>query len=119
MTTRCAIRDTQYVIPMLPETFISELAAIVSDRHLRPATGADAIDGLVPELVVAPGSAEEVARVVQHVSEAGMAILPRGGGTKLGWGNRPSTGQIVLELRRMDRVVEHAWGDMTATVQAG
>jgi glycolate oxidase FAD binding subunit len=104
-----ALRDTLHV----------DLAAIVGADHVRAATHDDAIDGVVPRLVVAPGSAEDVAAVLRLANEAGLAVAPRGGGTKTGWGNPPSSLDLVLSMRRLSGVVEHAWGDMTATVQAG
>src|SRR5207245_1417934 len=52
-------------------------------------------------------------------NRTGLAVIPRGGGTKLDWGNPPRHADLVLSTARLGRVLEHAWGDMTATVQAG
>lgn len=101
------------------QTWHSELAGIVGPEHVQPATAADMIEGLQPRLVVAPGSGDEVARVLRVANEAGLAVAPRGGGTKLGWGNRPDRLDLVVSMHRLAQVLEHAWGDMTATVQAG
>jgi glycolate oxidase FAD binding subunit len=46
-------------------------------------------------------------------------VIPRGGGTKLGWGNPPARADIVLSLARLNRILEHAWADLTVTVEAG
>ena len=46
-------------------------------------------------------------------------MIPRGGGTKLGWGNPPMRADVVLSTARLNRVVEHAWADLTVTVEAG
>jgi glycolate oxidase FAD binding subunit len=46
-------------------------------------------------------------------------VIPRGGGTKLEWGRPPRRADFVLSTARLDRVLEHAWADMTATVEAG
>jgi glycolate oxidase FAD binding subunit len=35
------------------------------------------------------------------------------------WGNPARAGELILSMRRMNRVLEHAYGDMTATVEAG
>ncbi len=101
------------------DTLHADLAAIVGAEHTWVATAADAIDGIVPRLVVAPGSATEVAAVLRFANDAGLAVTPRGGGTKTGWGNPPSGLDLVLSMSRLNRVLEHAWGDMTATAQAG
>ena len=48
-----------------------------------------------------------------------VAVAPRGNGTKIGWGAPPSSLDLVVSFRRMNRVLEHASGDMTATVEPG
>jgi glycolate oxidase FAD binding subunit len=95
------------------------LEAIVGREHLRPASPNDAIDGIQPIGVVAPGTAQEIAKVLLQCSSAGLAVIPRGGGTKLWLGNRPQKADFILSTERLNRVIEHAWGDMTATVEAG
>ena len=95
------------------------LEAIVGPEHVRTASPADAIDGLQPAGVVAPGSALEVAQVLHLCSSAGVAVVPRGGGSKLGIGNRPLYADLVLSTERLQRILEHAVGDMTVTVEAG
>src|SRR5437763_5900290 len=69
--------------------------------------------------VVEPGSVEEMATLLRDASRDGLAVLPRGGGTKLDWGQPPRPVDLVLSTTRLDRVMEHAWADMTATVEAG
>ena len=96
-----------------------ELSAIVGPEHLRPATPADAVDAVQPSGVIAPGSAQEIAQVLRYCNSAGLAIIPRGGGSQLGLGNRPRKADFILSLERLNRVIEHAWGDMTVTVEAG
>src|SRR5205823_2200293 len=88
-------------------------------EHVRRAGEADAVDGVPARWVVEPGRAEEVAAVLCVANDAGWAVIPRGGGTKLGWGAPPRGADLVLSTRRLDQVLEHVWGDMTATVQAG
>ena len=86
---------------------------------MRPAAISDAVEGVQPQMVVEPGSAEELAKILRLANAAGLAVVPRGGSTKMAWGNRPSGADLILSIARLDRVLEHAWGDMTATVQAG
>ena len=96
-----------------------ELSAVVGPEHLRPATPEDAVEAVQPTGVIAPGTAQEVAQVLRYCNSAGLTIIPRGGGTQLGLGNRPSRADFILSLERLNRVIEHAWGDMTVTVEAG
>lgn len=97
----------------------TDLRAIVGEEYLRPATPEDAIDGVTPGNVIEPGTPSEVARVLKTATEAGLHVIPRGGATKLGWGNPPGNADLVLSTRRLNRVIDHAWADMTATVGAG
>lgn len=97
----------------------TELAAIVGQEHVRSGTSHDLIDEVPAGLVIAPENADQTARALKCAAEAGAAVLVRGGGTKLGWGNRPAAADVLVETQRMARVLEHAWGDMTATAQAG
>jgi len=110
-----SMNDNQYPI----EVAWTALEAIVGRDHIWPACSRDMIDGLQPAKVIAPGTAQEVAKVLQYCSSAGLAIIPRGGGTKLGWGNRPQRSDLILSTERLNQVMEHAWGDMTTTVEAG
>ncbi|HXO43391.1 MAG TPA: FAD-binding oxidoreductase, partial [Thermoanaerobaculia bacterium] len=97
----------------------SELAAVLGEEHLRAATAADAVDGVAPRMVAEPGTAEELARCLRWARGAGLKVTPRGGGTKLGWGNPPAACDLLLSTARLDRVREHAWADMTVIADAG
>ncbi len=96
-----------------------ELAEIVGKEHLRAATAADAIDCVGPQMVAEPGTAEDLAHALRWAHAAGVRVAPRGGGTKLGWGNPPAACDLVLSTARLNRVLEHAWADMTVIVEAG
>ena len=97
----------------------AELAAIVGGEHVRPAVAADAIDGVAPTAIIAPADAPQLARVLRCASEAGLAVAPRGGGTKLAIGNQPTKLDLVLSTERLDAVVEHSHDDLAAIVEAG
>src|SRR5256885_15131182 len=62
-------------------------------------------DGVDPAAVVWPRSTEDVSIVVRFVAAAGLSIVAWGGGTGLMGGARPSADSIVLDLRRMRRVL--------------
>ncbi|MGA2236519.1 MAG: FAD-binding oxidoreductase [Terriglobales bacterium] len=97
----------------------SDLRALVGAEHMRAAMLEDAVDGVLPQMIIEPGNPEEVARALKIATGAGLQVIPRGGATKMDWGNPPRSGALILSTRRLDRIVEHAWGDMTATVGAG
>ncbi len=83
------------------------------------ATSADAIGGVQPKRVVAPEDAEQASRVLAWAHEHEVHVAPRGGGSKSDWGNAPRAVELVLSLEHFDQPIEHAWQDMTVTVQAG
>ncbi len=69
-------------------------------------------------IVAAPEDAEQVTGILRFAHTNSLVVMPCGGGTKLGWGN-PVAADIQLGLERLSGVKEHAWQDMTCTVQAG
>ena len=91
------------------EEGVAHLAAIVGTEHIE----------LRGESVVAvPGDGREIAEVLRFANANGLTVMPSGGGTKVGWGN-PVVPDIELSLKRMCGLREHAWQDMTCTVEAG
>jgi glycolate oxidase FAD binding subunit len=96
-----------------------ELQGIVGEEHVRETSDGDAVDGVEPSLVVEPGTIEETGEVMKLASREGLAVSPRGGGTKMGLGNPPREVDLVLSTARMDEVIEHVPGDQIVRVQAG
>ena len=69
-----------------------------------------------------PTTIDQMAEAVREHADAGRAVRPRGGGTKLGWGTSPrdsAPAPTDLDTRALNRVVEHNEGDFTAVVEAG
>src|SRR5216684_136118 len=93
--------------------------ALVGNEYLRAASAADAVAGVQPKLVIEPGTESELAEVLRLSNEAGLAVIPRGGGTKLGWGNPPARADLILSTARLTEIIEHAWADLTVSVEAG
>jgi len=93
--------------------------AIVGNENVRAATAADAVAGVQPKLVIEAGTESEIAEILRLSNAAGLAVIPRGGGTKLGWGNPPARADLILSTARLNEIIEHAWADLTVTVEAG
>jgi glycolate oxidase FAD binding subunit len=85
----------------------------------RPGTPRDAIDGVIPKTVVEPATGEEVGATLELASRDKLSIVTRGGGTKPSWGPTPGPIDILLSMSRLNAVVAHRHGDLTATIQAG
>jgi glycolate oxidase FAD binding subunit len=82
-------------------------------------TVVDEIAGVPAAAVAAPASTAEVADVVRGAAEAGLALVVRGAGTRQDWALPPQRLDLILEMRGVSGLVEHAAGDLVAIVRAG
>jgi glycolate oxidase FAD binding subunit len=69
--------------------------------------------------VALPVSTDEAAAVMRVAAEHELAVVARGGGSRLAWGTPAARCDLVIDMSRMSDVVEHAAGDLVARVQAG
>jgi glycolate oxidase FAD binding subunit len=108
---------------MTADVSVAGKALAEACAEVRPGAPADASAGagvgVTPEFVASPGSTEEAAAVLRAAAEHDLAVVPCGGGSRLWWGAPPSRCDLVVDMTRMDAVVEHAAGDLVARVQAG
>ena len=76
--------------------------------------------GEVAEVIVQPGSLEELSAAIEAAAGADMAIVPRGGGMSYTSGYTPQRANTMLiDMRKMNRVVEINPEDMYVVVEAG
>src|SRR5438067_3466195 len=73
----------------------------------------------LPDIVVIPGTAREVAQVVRLCAEAGVPITARSGASSLAGGTVPVEGGVVITFARMDRILEIDVDNLRAVVQPG
>ena len=107
---------------------VDALRRIIGDRErVVPGPSIDAkylsdtlgrLKGQADALVFAT-STQEVAAVMRYAWENGIAVTPRGAGTNLVGPTVPQKGGIILDLSRMNRVLEIDEEMLTATVEAG
>src|SRR5205809_61821 len=108
-------------------TLARDLAAIVGEKHVRQARAERltySMDGLpthrrVPDLVVLPGSREEVIAVVRLLAALGVPFVPRGAGTGLSGGALADEGSVLLVLTRLNRILEMDKNNRRAVVEPG
>ncbi|MFT3938993.1 FAD-binding oxidoreductase [Rhodopseudomonas sp.] len=112
--------------PLSPE-LIARFTAIVGDKHAL--TDPLELEAYITEernlyrghspLVLRPGSTEEVVAICKLANEARVALVPQGGNTGLVGGQTPHNGEVVISLKRMDKIREVDTSSNTMTVEAG
>ena len=70
-------------------------------------------------MILAPATGDEAATMLRTANERRQSVLIRGAGTKLDWGRPAAAPDVVLDMRPLSRVIAHAHGDLTATIEAG
>ncbi len=92
----------------------SELVEIVGERHVSDqpeekfiySRDQGTMEPSDPDYVVLPGNAEEVQKIVLLANRERIPIVPLGGGLVLSGLSRPLKGGIVLDMKRMNRILE-------------
>src|SRR5579862_7597432 len=74
---------------------------------------------VLPQMVVLPGSTDEVSRVLRLAHERGVPVVPRGAGTGLSGGALPVDGGIVVGTSRMNQILAIDLDDARMCVQPG
>ena len=113
--------------PPLPPELIEKFRKIVGDKYA--VTDAADIEAYVTEernlyrghspLVLRPASTAEVSAICKLASEHRIALVPQGGNTGLVGGQTPHNGEVVVSLRRMDKIREIDTASNTMTCEAG
>ena len=112
--------------PLAPE-LIEQFRKIVGPRHA--ITDAADIEAFVTEernlfhghspLVLRPGSTAEVSEICKLATAHKIALVPQGGNTGLVGGQTPHNGEVVISLRRLDKIREVDTASNTMTCEAG
>jgi len=72
-----------------------------------------------PDMVIQPRSTEQVSEVMRIAYQHGIPVVPRGGGTGLCGSAVPVQRGIVMDMSRMDSILEISVGDLCCVVEAG
>ena len=72
-----------------------------------------------PDLVIFPGSTQEVSQILKIANREEIPVTPRGSGTNLAGETVPVHGGIVLAFGRMDKILEIDRENRLARVQPG
>src|SRR6516225_4578305 len=116
---RCKLSARLTDMTPISATAQSNFRAVFSAHQIRAASPRDALCGVQPQFLLEPATEQQLATALRLADESKLAVIPSGGGTKLGWGNAPSRADLILSTARLNRILEHAWADLTVTVEAG
>ncbi len=112
--------------PLSPE-LIARFRAIVGDKHAFTET-ADIAPYVTEErglfqgrspLVLRPGSTAEVSEICKLATEHKVALVPQGGNTGLVGGQTPHHDEVVVSMRRLDKIREIDTASNTMTCESG
>lgn len=118
---------SQPPLPPLPPDLIAQFAAIVGERQALTEAGDVApyvteernlFHGRSP-LVLRPGTTAEVAAICKLASAHRIALVPQGGNTGLVGGQTPHNGEVVISLKRMDKIRDIDTASNTMIAEAG
>jgi glycolate oxidase len=73
----------------------------------------------LPDVVLRPGTAEEISRIMMFCSEHVIPVTPRGGGTGLSGGAIPVQNGVVISMERFNKVLNIDELNLQATVEPG
>jgi D-lactate dehydrogenase (cytochrome) len=95
---------------------------VVSDTATREYYANDVFwqPGIPPLAVVLPESVKEAAEAVRLTTDAGLSVVPRGGGMSYSKGYLPDrVDSVVVDTRKLNRILEVNTDDRYITVEAG
>jgi FAD/FMN-containing dehydrogenase len=117
-------RDTRLDCPLLA----SDLRRMLGEEHVIDDVGERAFYStdvyrradVDAALVIRPGNTDELAAAVRLCTTAGVAVVPRGAGLSYTGGFLPTVaGSVIVDMQRLDRIVEINATDMYVTVECG
>ncbi len=108
------------------DALVPRLASIVGAENLTTAPGDltnyqydGSADQALPQVVVFPGSAAEVAAIIAACNEANCPYVARGAGTGLSGGAVAEAGGVVISTGRLNRILEIDVRNRIAVVEPG
>lgn len=96
-------------------------ANIILDEELRYPYSHDETEdhSFLPDVVLKPGTSEEISRILGICNEHKIPVTPRGGGTGLSGGALPILKGVVISMERFNRIIAIDEMNLQATVEPG
>ena len=112
---------------VLTADLIAELAAIVGATNLLQSAedlerySRDETEDLrfLPEVVVKPGTTDELSSLMKLCNEHRLPVTPRGGGTGLSGAALPVRGGVLVSMERFNKIIGIDERNLQATLESG
>ena len=111
----------------LPRPVVEKLKAALGEKNVLTRrdellvyeSDALTLHKLLPSAVIIPGSGEEVRAAVKILAAAQIPFAPRGAGTGLSGGALARQGAVIIELARLNRILQLDYENRIAVVEPG
>ena len=99
---------------------VGETNVLADEENLRH-YGHDETEELLylPEVVLKPGTVEEVSAIMRHCNRHLIPVTPRGAGTGLSGGALPHLGGVLLSTERLNRILAIDERNLQVTTEPG
>ena len=95
--------------------------SVLTDNESLKIASSDETEDLeyMPEVVIKPDSAEEISKILAYCNEEMIAVTVRGAGTGLSRAALPIHAGVVLDMRRMNRILNLDTRNFQVTTEPG
>ena len=102
------------------QLLIGERYVLQEDEDLQRCAS-DETENLVylPEIILQPGSTREISTIMQYCNEHFIPVTPRGAGTGLSGGALPVMAGVVLDMKRLDKILNIDTRNFQVTAEPG
>jgi len=111
---------------MIMKIDIDKLKKIVGEENIRDNVAdlyvyaSDAsVHTKMPDVVVRPGSIKEVQEIMKYANKNKIPVTPRGAGSGMSGQTVPLSGGIILDMKRMNKIIEIRPEDVLCKVEPG
>ena len=116
-----------FTMSAIEKTYFEQFASIVGDSNVIQDTESLAkyaqdfspFPAISPKLVVRPSTVKQVSQILEFANQNHLKIITRGGGVSLTGFEQVTERTILLETKRMSRVLDLNESNMTVTAECG
>ncbi len=111
------LKDYEYILSIAE----NDLERVFFREEINEDYSHDELGGIkkMPDIVIQTISADEVSKVMKYAYENNIPVTPRGSGTGLVGAAVPLKGGIVIDLSRMNKILELDEENLTLTLEPG